>query len=64
MHMNAVWQNLYVCANKNFCALSTFEQKILHPWYSLFEVNALAAISKLINLVKANVKGISLNWQI
>ena len=26
MHMNAVWQSLYVCATKNSCALLTFTE--------------------------------------
>jgi len=26
MHMNAVWQSLYVCATKNCCALLTFAE--------------------------------------
>jgi len=26
IHMNAVWQSLYVCATKNCCALLTFTE--------------------------------------
>jgi len=26
IHINAVWQSLYVCVTKNFCALLTFTE--------------------------------------
>jgi len=28
IHMNAVWQSLYVCATKNCCALLTFTENV------------------------------------